>query len=299
VTALLGMGTYRTRHVPKAAEAAVQVGVDWIDTAPNYQQGTAERQLAPVLEAHRRVHVSTKVGFLSGPQQDEAVRAGALTQPQAGTGFSLDPLYMAWQAARSKAALGRTPDITFMHNPEHGSPAPVELAARIQRAFRTLEECCDQGLTTGYGVTTWSSLHDGSLTIEKLIDMARSAGGPAHRLRAVQLPLSLVQFGPIADAVAGHGVLIDAQSAGLAVYASAPLHAGELPAFITPAAAQELLPGATPLRLILGTVASAPGVSRILLSASTPKHWSEAGQAALAKPLDADELRRITDAFTT
>jgi hypothetical protein len=78
-----------------------------------------------------------------------------------------------------------------------------------------------------------------------------------------------------------------------------PLHAGELPSFITPAAAEELIPGATPLRIILGTVASTPGVSRILLSASTPKYWSEAAQAALDKPLDSTQLRRITRAFST
>lgn len=299
MTGLLGLGTYRTRNVPEAAEAAVQVGVDWIDTAPNYQHGKAERQLADVLEAHRHVRVSTKVGFLAQTQQEEAVRAGALTQSEAAAGFSLNPRYVAWQVARSKADLGHVPDLTFVHNPEHGDPTPSELEDRIQQAFRTLEEACGQGLTKAYGVATWSALHDGSLSVEMLMDLAHSAGGPGHRLRAVQLPLSLVNFGPIEDALSGHGELIDAQSAGLDVYASAPLSGGELLSFITPAVAEALVPGAIPLRLVLGTVVSAPGVSRILLSASTPQHWWEAARAALAKPLDGDELRRVTHAFST
>jgi aryl-alcohol dehydrogenase-like predicted oxidoreductase len=205
----------------------------------------------------------------------------------------------AGPAPRAQPASRRAPDITFVHNPEHGAPTSAELGDRLRGAFRALEKCCDWGLTNGYGVATWSALHDGSLTIPGLLDLARSVGGPSHRLRAVQLPLSLVQIGPISDAVAGHGVLIDAHSAGLAVYASAPLSGGELPGFITPAAAQELLAGSSPLRIILGTVAATPGVSRILLSASTPKHWSEAVQAALDTPLASNELRRIVDAFST
>lgn len=244
--ALLGLGTYRTQGVVEAAEAALQFGVDWVDTAPNYQHGQAETRLAPFLKAYGGIRVSTKVGFVAGPQQDEAVQAGVLSEAEAGSGFSLDPRYVTWQVARSAAALGRCPDITFVHNPEHGDPAPTALAERVEQAFRALEKCCDQGLIHGYGVATWSALHDGSLTVPGLIDLARAAGGPFHRLRAVQLPLSLIQLGPIADAIDGHGVLAEAQSAGLAVFASAPLGGGELPEFITPAAAEELLPGVSP-----------------------------------------------------
>ncbi|MEV0040065.1 aldo/keto reductase [Streptomyces sp. NPDC050804] len=299
MTAALGMGTYRARGVPEAAEAAIRSGVYWIDTAPNYHHGKDEALLAPVLKTHRGVRLSTKVGFLSEPQQDEAVRRRVLTHSEAGQGHSLAPQYVRWQVARSKEALGRTPDVVFLHNPEHGGPSPIRLADRILRAFGALEECCNRGLIKGYGVATWSALHDGSLTVEELVDLARSAGGAAHRLRAIQLPLSLVQLGPLADAVDGYGVLIDARSAGLDVYASAPLHGGELTDIITPPVADELLPGATPLRIILGTVASAPGVTRVLLSASTAKHWSEAAQGALGHSLDTNDLRRITDAFRT
>jgi len=296
MNALLGMGTYRTRHIPQAGEAAIRAGVDWIDTAPNYQHGTAENQLAPLLSAHPTLRVSTKVGYLAPPQQQDALHAGVLEQTEADQGHNLSPAYVAWQATRSKATLGRVPDITFVHNPEHGDPTPTQLAHRIQQAFHALEECCAQGLIKGYGVAAWSAFHDGSLTVEALLDMARMAGGPAHRLHAIQLPLSLVHIGPIADAMTGHGVLIDAQSAGLDVYASAPLNAGDLPTIITPAAAHELLPGATPLQIILGTVASTPGVGRVLLSASTPTHWTEAAEASRSA-LDSDQLRRVTRAF--
>lgn len=91
MTAALGMGTYRARGVPEAAEAAIRSGVYWIDTAPNYHHGKDEALLAPVLKTHRGVRLSTKVGFLSEPQQDEAVRRRVLTHSEAGQGHSLAP----------------------------------------------------------------------------------------------------------------------------------------------------------------------------------------------------------------
>ncbi|MFE2034061.1 aldo/keto reductase [Streptomyces scopuliridis] len=299
MTALLGMGTYRASGVPQAATRAIEVGVDWIDTAPNYHGGSAEHLLAPILAAHPTVKVSTKVGFLVKQHQDMAIDAGLLSEAAARKGHSLSTRYVVWQVAHSKTVLGRAPDITFVHNPEHGRPKPHQLEDRILGAFRALEACCHRGLTRGYGVATWSALHDGSLTIEKLLALAREAGGRAHRLRAVQLPLSLVQLGPIADALAQHGVLADAEKADLDVYASAPLHGGKLTSIITPTVAEQLLPGVTPLQLILGTVASAPGVSRILLSASTGQHWSAATQSVRRQPMNSTDLRRITDAFPT
>ncbi|MFJ5101876.1 aldo/keto reductase [Streptomyces sp. NPDC088554] len=295
--ARLGLGTYRTRDIVQAAEAAIKMGVDWIDTAPNYQRGKAEYLLAPVLAAYPHVKVSTKMGFLSEQCQAEAVESGLLSKSAARKGHSLEPCFLVWQAARSKMALGRAPDVTFVHNPEHGSPKPRKLEERVREAFRTLEACCQRGLTRGYGVAAWSALHDGSLTVARLLDLAREAGGPSHRLQAIQLPLSLVHLGPLADTLTQRGVLADAQAAGLNVYASAPLHGGELARIITPTVAERLLPGATPLELLLGMVASAPGVTRILLSASTGQHWSTAAQSVLRPPLNGTELRRILDAF--
>ncbi|WP_413753119.1 aldo/keto reductase [Streptomyces sp. R-74717] len=296
----LGLGTYRTAGVAAAAQAAIDQDVSWIDTAPNYQRGTAEEQLAPVLGAFPSVRVSTKVGFLDAARQVRATKEGVLTPSRTGKGYCLEPSYVRWQAAQSKAALGRIPDITFVHNPEHGGPEPHELDARLLEAFRTLEECCRQGLIKTYGVATWSALHDGSLTVGRLMELAHKAGGMTNKFAAIQLPLSLVQLGPIADALNGWGVLFDAHAAGLEVFASAPLHGGELLEMVTPTVAQEVLPGATPMQLLLGTVASTPGVTRILLSASTTSHWTAAEQA-VAPPLprlfDTTELRKIVDAF--
>ncbi|MFI9261149.1 aldo/keto reductase [Streptomyces sioyaensis] len=298
MTATLALGTYRCRGVAESAKAAVTTNVDWIDTAPNYQQGQAERQLAPFLATCPGMRVSTKAGFFTKARASEAVEAGVLTQEQADRGHSLEPAFLSWQTARSVEDLGRAADIVFLHNPETGHRTSKELEQDLLPAFEALELSCARGLTRGYGVATWSGLHDGLMTIDRLLALAHWAGGPRHHLRTIQLPLSLVQLSPLAEAVRGRGVLLDAQDAGLEVFASAPLHGGELMSIVTPGVAEQLVPGMTPLEAVLGTVASSPGVTRILLSASTPEHWAAAA-AAVSRPITSPQLRRIVDAFSS
>ncbi|MFI5522515.1 aldo/keto reductase [Streptomyces platensis] len=298
MTATLALGTYRCRGVAESAKAAVKAGVDWIDTAPNYQHGQAERQLAPVLVAHPGVRVSTKAGFFSKDRASEAVTAGVLTPAQAEQGHCLEPAFVMWQTVRSREELRRAADIVFLHNPEHGCHTPAELERSLLPAFEALEESCARGFARGYGVATWSALHTGLMTVGRLMALARLAGGPHHHLRTIQLPLSLVQLSPLAEAVRGRGVLPEAEDAGLEVFASAPLHGGELMSIVTPSVAEQLVPGMTPLRVALGTVASSPGVTRILLSASTPEHWADAA-AAVSRPVTAPQIRRIVDAFSS
>ncbi|MFF9346666.1 aldo/keto reductase [Streptomyces sp. NPDC014734] len=294
----LALGTYRTYGVVAAARTAIEQGVRWIDTAPNYQYGTAEKLLFPVLERFPSVRVSTKVGLLDETRQAKASAAGVLTSSRLGKKFSLDPLYIAWQARMSWTDLGRTPDVTFIHNPEIDEPSEKELDDRILRAFEALEECCAQGLTKSYGVATWRGLHDGSITIDRLLELAFKAGGGSNRFAAIQLPLSLIHPKPIADALENRGVLIDAQAAQVEVFASAPLHGGELLDIVTPEVARAVLPETHPLRVVLGTVAATPGVTRVLLSASTYKHWKAAYRYARAlPPFDPSDLRKIVDAF--
>jgi aryl-alcohol dehydrogenase-like predicted oxidoreductase len=189
------------------------------------------------------------------------------------------------------------PDLVFLHNPEHGNLASGAVEKQLLPAFQALEEACDQGFLDGYGVATWTALHSGVLSLERLLDLAQKAGGTRHRLRAIQLPLSLVHITPISEVLAGYGVLAEARAAGLDVYASAPLHGGELVEILTPTAADQLVPGASPLRIALGTIASSPGVTRILISASSAEHWSSAAAAVTEPPLTVNELQRISDAF--
>ncbi|MFH9353510.1 aldo/keto reductase [Kitasatospora sp. NPDC017646] len=298
MTARLGLGTYRCLDVAEAALMAASRGADWVDTAPNYESGRAETSLAPVLAAYPHLRVSTKVGFVPPSAKRIGVRAGALSADDAERGHCLAPDYIAWQLARSKRMLGRTPDLVFLHNPEHGCQES-EITDRLYTAFLALEEACSQQTIRAYGVATWRGFSSGLFDVPTLLELATKAGGPQHHLRAVQLPVSLVHLAPVAQGLDGYGVLAESLKAGLEVFTSAPLHGGEIPGTVTRELSDLISSGITPAQAALAVVASAPGVKRVLLSTGNPQHWRQAADAVARPPLSPDVLRRITDVLGT
>ncbi|GHD16352.1 oxidoreductase [Streptomyces violarus] len=300
MTVRLGLGTYRCRDVAGAAAMAVRAGADWIDTAPNYAGGQAEQQLALVVPGAPRVKVSTKVGFLTTVTCDRALRAGVVTASEAEDGYCLAPRFIAWQVGRSQRILGREPQTVFLHNPEHGSMSADLKIQRLYEAFGALEQAAQEGRMSAYGIATWSGFSDGLFDVPKLLELAMKAGGRGHHFRAVQLPLSIVNLAPIAQALDGAGVLADAAAAGLDVLASAPLHGGTVREMVTPELAELIRPGSGPSTAGLAVVASAPGVVRVLLSTDNPQHWAQAVAAVEQHPtMSPDRLRKVVDVLGT
>ncbi|BAJ31002.1 MULTISPECIES: aldo/keto reductase [Kitasatospora] len=298
MTAQLGLGTYRCTDVERAAAMAAAHAADWIDTAPNYDRGLAEAALFWVLGHNPQIKVSTKVGFVPRLLRGASVKDGVLTEAEAQSGYSLAPEYVAWQVERSRRALGRTPDLVFLHNPEHHCE-PHQIRERLYTAFAALEEACAHQHIHGYGVATWNGFSNGAFNVPLLLDLATKAGGPHHHLRAVQLPLSLVKLGAVAEALDGGGVLAEAQAAGLDVFASAPLHGGEVPKLVTPELAELIRPGSSPAQAGLAVVASAPGVRRVLLSTDRAGHWTDAAATMAEQPLSEAVMRRVVDVLGT
>ncbi|WP_329309644.1 aldo/keto reductase [Streptomyces sp. NBC_01262] len=295
MTAALGLGTHRLRNVPAAACRAATAGTAWVDTAPNYLRGHAHRLLAPELVGHPQLKVATKIGFLA-PGADTADAAGVLTAAEAAHGHSLAAPYVRWQTDHNRATLGRTRlDLVFIHNPER-HPDPDTLPDTLLAAFTVLEEAVAAGHLTAYGVATWSAFADELLTVSILDRLATEAAGTAgHHLRAVQLPVSLIQEAALAQALDGCGPITHAADLGWEVFASAPLHGGELLTAATPELTRLLHPDISTTQACLLAAASCPGVSNVLLSASTPAHW-DAALAALAEPAIAPEaLRKVLD----
>ncbi|MET8626573.1 aldo/keto reductase [Kitasatospora sp. NPDC004669] len=282
----------------EAARTAASHGADWVDTAPNYANGHAESALAPVLAEHPAVRVSTKVGFIPEDAKRIGVRAGALSESDADRGHCLAPDYIRWQIARSRRMLGRIPDLVFLHNPEHACQEG-DIADRLYRAFLALEEACDQRGIPAYGVATWQGFNSGLFDLPLLLELATKAGGSQHRLRAVQLPVSVVHLAPVAQALDGHGVLAHAREAQIEVFASAPLHGGEIPDLITAELVDLISPGSTPAQAALAVVASGLGVKRVLLSTGSTEHWREAADTVGRPPLPPDVLRRVVDVLGT
>ncbi|NEA47836.1 aldo/keto reductase [Streptomyces sp. SID10815] len=291
-------GTYRCRDVFQSASAAVDLGVTWIDTAPNYAAGTAEVSLRPLLDACPQVRVSTKVGFVPPSDRQAAREAGVL--PYGGDrGHCLTGPCIAWQLALSRARLGRVPDIVFVHNPEHGRTDRAGLSLVLREAFEALEGAATSGWIGAYGVATWAGLSNGMFTIPELTAAAEAAGGPHHHFRAVQFPVSLLCLAVVADALDGHGALADARESGLDVFASAALGGGELLGAMTRELVRVITPAVSPAQAALLVALSAPGVSRVLLSADTPAHWADALGAADHERLSTGRLRKVIDVVGT
>ncbi|MFI1520928.1 hypothetical protein [Kitasatospora cineracea] len=97
----------------------------------------------------------------------------------------------------------------------------------------------------------------------------------------------------------GPGGGLDGFDAGLEVFASAPLHGGEIPGIVTRELTDLISPGSTPAQAALAVVASAAGVGRVLLSTGNPEHWTQAAGAVGRPPLSPGVLRRVVDVLGT
>ncbi|MFE7660544.1 aldo/keto reductase [Streptomyces celluloflavus] len=296
----LGLGTYRVR--PPAIHDAVLRAADdprtaWVDTAPNYLGGRAQTLMAPALR-DRMVKVSTKVGFVAKGTGTMAITAGALSADEAAFGHCLTTRFVHWQCAQNRAQLGRPRlDMVFAHNPERAAGDPNEA---LLRAFTALEEQVSAGTLGAYGVATWEGFDNGAFSVPHLDQMAaRAAGSEYHHLRAVQLPVSLVTANAFTQALDNRGPIAQAAERGWDVFASAPLFGGELNELATPELTELIRPDLTVPQACLLAVASCPGVTRVLLSASESAHWYDS-RAALAKPpVPVATLRKVLDVLAS
>lgn len=296
MTAVLSLGTYRVRAVSQAARTALAAGSPWVDTAPNYAQGWAHEELRPVLGEYPTVRVATKTGFFTEEQGGAALAEGVLTREEAANGHSLERGFVRWQTERSLTALGRV-DLVFVHNPEHHGHGLGRgaLRWRVREAFTALEEFAHAGRIGGYGVATWSGLASEAFTVPELLTLARQAAGSAeHHFTGLQMPISLIMDDLIRQALSGGGPLVWAKDAGLITFGSAPLHGGDLLDAMTPELVDFIRPGLSAAAAAVLAAGSCPSLDVVLTSASTREHWDDAAKA-LAAPLSAEELRRVTD----
>ncbi|WP_275666495.1 aldo/keto reductase [Streptomyces cinnamoneus] len=284
------------RAVSQAACTALAAGSPWVDTAPNYAHGRAHEELHPVLREYPTVRVATKTGFFTEEQGRSALSEGVLTGEGAAGRHRLERGFVRWQTERSLAVLGRV-DLVFVHNPEHHGHGldRASLHERVREAFTALEEFAQAGRIGGYGVATWSGLASRVFSVPELLVLARQAAGSAeHHFTGLQVPVSLIMDASITQALNGGGPLVQAKDAGLITFGSAPLHGGELLDAMTPELVNLIRPGLSAAAAALLAAGSCPGLDVVLTSASTREHWDDVAKA-LAAPLTAEELRKVTD----
>ena len=224
----LGLGTYlgecddaEDQRYAAAAAAALEKGVNLLDTAINYRCQRSERAVGAAIRngvAMRAIKrdeivVCTKGGYIpldrNPPPSKDAYRqfldaeyfGRDVMQPAdvVSGGHCLTPGYLDDQIERSRANLGiEVIDVYYLHNPEQ----QIEVLDRptfltvMRDAFVALERQVKRGTIGVYGCATWNGFRmpataRNHLSLEELVSIAREAGGAKHHFKVIQLPINL------------------------------------------------------------------------------------------------------------
>lgn len=264
----LGFGTFRVddRAAPhkEALAAALQQGVNLVDTSANYGDGHAELAVGEVLAEQfaagtlrrEQVVVAGRVGFVQSELLREMREREADEKPVAGTVHFQEAMWHcispSWIEEQLAASLSRLKldafDFVVLHNPEifladaaaHRKNVPLEKVreqfyGRIERAFEQLEREIAAGRLGWYGVSANTLVNPPedpqAVSLQRLIEAARNAaqrvgGDPnAHHFAVLEVPLNLFEHRPAVQASGDGTVLEQAQKAGLAVIVNRPLNA--------------------------------------------------------------------------
>lgn len=325
----IGLGTYLGGMDDETDEASFQTmiscikkGINIIDSAINYRAQRSERVIGKVLNhlisknelRREEVFISTKGGFISfdsNPPQDLAayfdrtfIASGILAIEDVVRGcHAISPKYIDHQIEQSRQNLNlETIDLYYLHNPETQleEVSEEEFYRRLEAAFVVLEQKVSEGKIRMYGTATWNGYRlerrkKGYLSLEKVIETAKRAGGDAHHFKAIQLPynLAMPEAFTHSNQVCGRelrSVIDSARRMGIMVFTSASLLQGRLIQNI-PEQVRSFFPGIEfGSACALQFVRSTPGVTTALCGMKTGEHIDENLSLANVQPLSEDKF---------
>lgn len=300
----LGIGTYlgamdeaTDASYAHAVTAAVEGGINFIDTSLNYRNQHSELAIGAALEALFRtnkaqrdeVMVCTKAGYLV----PDAVPKGVL-QPSdvVGNMHSMAPAFLEDQLERSRRNLGlETVDVFYLHNPETQLRfvSTEEFHRRVAAAFETCERFVQEGRIRYYGTATWDGYRKADqLSLAELESLARRAGGVDHHFRFIQLPFNLAMLEALTKGVAPY-----AHQLGISVIASASLLQSRLTSGLPEQLAQALEGPVTDADRAIQFARSAPHIDVALVGMSRAEHVRDNLAAATYPPLDEQRFLKL------
>lgn len=309
VMSSIGIGTYlgepdaaTDKGYADAVTAAVEGGINVVDSAINYRFQRSERSIGTALHElaakgfeRREIVVCTKAGFLTPDGEmpadvneyfaREFLERGVCRPEDIAAGcHCMAPKYLADQIERSRTNLGvETIDVFYLHNPETqlGEVPRGEFNRRISMAFEFLETQVKERRIGAYGLATWNAFRDdpksqGYLSLEEMATMARNVGGKDHHFRFVQLPFNLAMPEALTrpnQTVEGKAMpmLTAARAVGVTVVASAALLQGQLTRNLPPFV-KSALGLTTDSALALQFARSVPGLTTALVGMSRAEH---------------------------
>jgi len=228
IVSSLGLGTYlgecedaEDARYTATVIAALEKGVNILDTAINYRCQRSERAIGEALRnmissgdiTRDEVVVCTKGGYIPleriPPATKEGYR-GFLHSEYYGPGVMgpddvvsgghcLAPRYLDDQIERSRKNLCLAfIDVYYLHNPEQQLDvrSRPEFLDVMRAAFSALEKQVRRGVIGNYGCATWNGFRvspetRNHLGLEELVSVAHDVAGAHHHFKVIQLPVNL------------------------------------------------------------------------------------------------------------
>ncbi|MCA1578166.1 MAG: aldo/keto reductase [Acidobacteria bacterium] len=316
----IGIGTYLGNPDEEtdvrycdAVVRAVQLGVNVIDSAANYRFQRSERSIGDALKTLTTEHdfardellLCTKGGYLpfdGAPPRDVRayveetfVRPGiASFDDFVGGSHCMTPAYLQHQLDQSLRNMGvATVDVYYIHNPESqlGAVSETEFYDRLQRAFERLEQNRSDGKLRYYGVATWNGFRAApesgqQHSLERMVQLAREAGGEGHGFCFIQLPFNLAM--PEAFSVAQ-----DAMDFGVTVVASASMLQARLARGLPDQVRAPLGSLKTDAQTAIQFVRSTPGITTALVGMSRVEHVEENLALIQVEPVSEESFSQL------
>jgi aryl-alcohol dehydrogenase-like predicted oxidoreductase len=329
----IGMGTYlgepddaTDEHYKESVVAAVEGGVNVLDTAINYRIQRSERAVGAALKqlasngfSRDEFVLCTKAGFLTPDGEmppdpnvyfkHEFLDRGIFKVEDIAAGcHCMAPRYLENQLERSRRNLGvDCVDVFYLHNPETQltEVPPEEFHKRLQLAFKFLESAVAAGKIGAYGMATWNAFREdpkaeGYLPLEAMADIAREVVGENHHFRYVQLPFNLAMPEALTrpNQVVGGRAMPMVQAArtlGITLVTSAALLQGQLTKNLPPfiGAALNLKTNSS---LALQFARSVPGLTTALVGMSKVEHVKANLELVGVEPAPREQFLKLFEA---
>ena len=326
----LGIGTYlgqpdvqTDERYTAAVVAAVESGINLIDTAINYRFQRSERSVGAALQQLAQRGISrdelvlcTKGGYLAPdgamPAEPnryffrEYIQPGVFSSKDIAAGsHCMTSRFLANQLERSLRNLGVAwVDVYYLHNPETQLQeiSKPDFLERLHQAFEYLESAAQAGKIRYYGVATWNGLRQKAgareaLQLGELAQVAREIAGDRHHFRFVQLPFNLAMTEALTlgnQSIGGnHKTVMEAAAElGITLVASASLLQGQvarnLPPFVASALGLQ-----DDVQRAVQFVRSSPGSTTALVGMSRVEHVRAIARLVSVPPASVEQFGQL------
>ena len=326
----VGIGTYlgnpdsdTDNIVKNAVKKSVLAGMNVIDTAINYRAQKAERSVGQAISelvnenkiSRDEIFISTKNGYVTNDgdiQEDlmqyiirELGKPGIVKEGDISSGYHCMTIpYLEDQLNRSLKNLQlECIDLIYLHNAVEGNleMSKETFLQKLKDVFEFYEQKRKDGKIRFYGMATWDCFrvaedHKMFLSLEKVIEIAKSVGGNDHGFRFIQLPYNLhfdqafMQKNQLVDGKSA-SILDSAKQLNVGVFTSVPLMQGKL---LDWAKDKPEFSAVSPSVGLLQFIRSTPGVLAPLVGQKSDAHVTENLEILKIPPFSEEEFTTMT-----